>query len=817
MDAISLQTYKEKLHSNVPDELKEIKKWLLWKKDIVNGKVRKIPVRNGYPFDITQKDNLLSFNTAALLLNNGDVDGLGFAFSKDDPYTGIDLDGTENPQERQLQADIFNHFKTYSELSPSGNGLHLIVKGKIPESVTKKPFEMYSDGQYFTVTGEKIGDYGIENKQDDLRQLFEFISNKKVLQIESKCGDPQGVTHGMAHCYEILNKYNKERFSDSQIIQMVLDNQISNLLYNGIIPDGADLNELDMSLCNYIVNFGAGFEQTGRIFMSSELGKRDKVINRKDYLMKTIAKAFNKIELSSNYEFKDIKKQIEESTKIKLKSPVGKATSNSSFVCSGKTLILDKDGNEIPFIEKGNEIRESHRIVFEKVNERYNNEGFTFPPGMIGDIAKLIYAMADRPVPELALAGSIGFMAGLCGRQYNINGTGLNQYIVTIAETGTGKDAILKGINSIIGKIKDKCPAVEKMIGPCSIGSNHALLQYLSKNRYGVCILDEFADEMERFSNKRDQIGQSLKTFLTKLYTLSGKNRWLDKSVYADKLKNIGNIESPALTLLGESAPKRFFDALESDLIVQGFIPRFLIFQYDGSRTDRNIHSNNAFPDEELIDNLTTLSGNIGVMESHNTVVDVLQSKESHEVLTEFDKYCDSQIRDRNNDDVLKHLYSRGHLIAWKLAGIIAIGNDMHKPIISEDESVWACNLVKNNIEMLIDKFRNGETGTSNFDSVQLKAIKQAISQYFTMPNEEKEKYKILEAHVTNGIIPHSYFIAMLLNNPCFHREKFSANISIKRQLDICGNCGILAELPVSVAMGQYGTRQKLYQVLEAV
>ena len=63
---------------------------------------------------------------------------------------------------------------------------------------------------------------------------------------------------------------------------------------------------------------------------------------------------------------------------------------------------------------------------------------YSVPPGLVGEIAQFIYAQAPRPVPEISLAGALGMIAGIVGRAYNISGTGLNQYTLLLAPTGTG-------------------------------------------------------------------------------------------------------------------------------------------------------------------------------------------------------------------------------------------------------------------------------------------------------------------------------------------------------------------------------------------
>ncbi len=48
----------------------------------------------------------------------------------------------------------------------------------------------------------------------------------------------------------------------------------------------------------------------------------------------------------------------------------------------------------------------------------------TPPPGLVGEVAQFIYKAAPRPVPEIALVGAIGLIAGIVGRCFNISRTG---------------------------------------------------------------------------------------------------------------------------------------------------------------------------------------------------------------------------------------------------------------------------------------------------------------------------------------------------------------------------------------------------------
>lgn len=102
-----------------------------------------------------------SFEQALKRFEQGGFDGVGYVFSAEDPYTGIDLDNAVNPETGELKtwaAKIVAQFNSYTELSPSGTGVHIIIRGKLPPgrrsmSYEDGKIEAYDDRHYFTMTG----------------------------------------------------------------------------------------------------------------------------------------------------------------------------------------------------------------------------------------------------------------------------------------------------------------------------------------------------------------------------------------------------------------------------------------------------------------------------------------------------------------------------------------------------------------------------------------------------------------------------------------------------------------------------------------
>ena len=88
------------------------------------------------------------------------MEGLGFMFSKDDQITGVDLDDCRNPETGVIvpwALEIVDKLGSYTEISPSGKGLHIIVAGVLPPGLRKQDnVEMYDDVHYFAMTGHLL-------------------------------------------------------------------------------------------------------------------------------------------------------------------------------------------------------------------------------------------------------------------------------------------------------------------------------------------------------------------------------------------------------------------------------------------------------------------------------------------------------------------------------------------------------------------------------------------------------------------------------------------------------------------------------------
>ncbi len=165
--------------TNIPDELKERRQSLLWRLESkAEGGVTKIPYRvDGRRASSTNPETWTDFETAVSRFERGGFDGIGFAFTKDDPFTGIDLDDCMSLDTGEITpgaAELVRRFDSYTEITPSGEGLRVWIRAVKPAGRCSKPgLEVYDSGRYFTVTGRMLpgSRKTIEDRQGELEAL----------------------------------------------------------------------------------------------------------------------------------------------------------------------------------------------------------------------------------------------------------------------------------------------------------------------------------------------------------------------------------------------------------------------------------------------------------------------------------------------------------------------------------------------------------------------------------------------------------------------------------------------------------------------
>jgi primase-polymerase (primpol)-like protein/uncharacterized small protein (DUF1192 family) len=146
----------------IPETLRERDQWVCWREEERDGKPTKIPVTPGAGgfASSTESETWASFEAALEYTETAHADGVGFVFTDDDPIVGVDLDDCRDPETGDVDdaaLDIIERLDSYTEVSPSGTGYHVLIRGELPEGRNRRgSVELYDTARFFTVTGDHV-------------------------------------------------------------------------------------------------------------------------------------------------------------------------------------------------------------------------------------------------------------------------------------------------------------------------------------------------------------------------------------------------------------------------------------------------------------------------------------------------------------------------------------------------------------------------------------------------------------------------------------------------------------------------------------
>lgn len=809
---------------DIPAELRERRQWILWRfewrKDdpehqLKPTKIPYIPRPGCGKASVTNPADWGTFDEAVQApltcvepvdhdtpLEVSGYSGLGFVFTANDPYTGIDLDDTQGNEEAyQRQFKVFREFDSYSELSPSGKGMHIFVKGQIPGGKGRRRafIELYCQERFFTMTGNVQRDVPIAERQELLNILYEQMGPpvKEYAHVQDQA-QTETDEEIIAQARRALNG---DKFSD---------------LYDGdwvshYPGDGTgDQSRADFALIDILAYWSKNQAQVTRLFLQSQLGQRDKARSRPSYVENMVKRAYDNqpvsIDLASAREH--IQRMIAETSSA--------VYPNLPAVAFEGGAAGEPGGNPAAPVSHAPGLTSGTTNNPASAGSGDPSSPVVFPPGLVGEIASFILSVSPRPVPQISLAAAIALMSGICGRSYNVSGTGLNQYIIMLAMTGAGKDAVSVGISKLMAAVKQSVRDAGDFQGPGELVSSAGLIKWLARKPAVLSILGEFGVKMQELASPSANAHlKSLERVLLQMYSKSGAGNVFDPMAYSDIDKNTDPLHSPALTILGESVPERFYSALEEHVIASGLLPRFLVFEYLGDRQYLKEDTQKILPPLALVETMASLTAHSLSLSNQGQVVDVPMTPDAAKLFKDFDRWTTDEIN-KDKSDVNAHLWNRAHLKAMKLAAVVAVGINYHGPLITYDEANYATNEVVKQTRRMLSKFETGQIGAAVGSEIrQRQEVYKVVGRYMVNDWESQKKYGGTEAMHKAGIILDGTIQRRCIAVACFRHDKFSASGAIKRTIEYMLSTDELREIPKADMQERFGTKAKAYIAID--
>lgn len=293
----------------IPNNLKALPQWTLWaSKERVdkdgNTFLTKEPVdAAGQNIDWRNLNNLRTFDKVKSEYEQGNYNGIGFVLKADTPLVCVDLDDINDFTQMDASLHYLTNF-TYTEMSPSGTGLHLWFAGTKPDGFvgTKSGNVELFGGQdkFVTVTGHIFDEQDapttqIETRPEIIQHIVDTYFAKKTLVTHA--GDATRGSNGLSKS-DVINLI--ERFKPKTW-----------RVFNGDFSEYASQSEAVMALLNDIAFYTA-----------------------KDALM------MHDIYMSSNATYANVK---DNSRKLKYTIDKAIAGTKNSYMPKNKTMVVQDD------------------------------------------------------------------------------------------------------------------------------------------------------------------------------------------------------------------------------------------------------------------------------------------------------------------------------------------------------------------------------------------------------------------------------------------------------------------------------------------
>lgn len=278
-------------YNNLPQELRETGRFNCWRyvQKPDKEKPDKVPF-NPHTGGYGQSNNPATFaDFQSALAVAESYDGMGIGVFGELVVVDIDECVRADGAISEMAQDIVDRLDSYTETSPSGTGLRIIIKAggfkfdkeRYYINNRKNGLEIYIAGatlKFLTVTGNVIRAKGVEVRSEQLQKVLETYMLRPTT-------------------IDISNVEAQSYLTDEEIICKAMkgkDGDVFSRLWDGDTSGFVSASEADMRFAGMLAFWcGRDYDQMERIFSRSELGERNKWSARDDYRQMTLKKAIS--------------------------------------------------------------------------------------------------------------------------------------------------------------------------------------------------------------------------------------------------------------------------------------------------------------------------------------------------------------------------------------------------------------------------------------------------------------------------------------------------------------------------------------------
>ncbi len=594
----------------IPHELGRRDQWAVWTYENRDGRWTKPPysARGSYAKSNDPATWLLFFE-ARQLYEEGGFDGVGYMLSAEDPYSGIDLDDCRNPETGEIAPwaqQIVDRFKSYAEITPSGTGLRIWVRGKLPGKGRRKgSVEVYSSGRFLAVTGHHLDGTPttIEDRQAELDAFMAetFGADQSSAGLPASGWEPEELTA------EDEQAIQERRERDEQF----------DLLWQGEVGiawgDGTPYpsqSESDLALCNKLrALFGPNPGKVDAAFRKSGLmrPKWDERHGAQTYGQLTLTKALSDAPEEPTHTMteptggsNDAGDGTVAGDSLSQGATIGEATREDATTGmtgadAGSALGASEDDAEDqakPYVVPASLIplypeQETHFDEDEGIDVIKVQGGPDGSSTLVGEFVALAREIAPglpADWPVIALLAGVSVLVP----HIHFENLSLNLWMLGIAAQGTGKGNLFEAVERIVGTsgkalasngpqfadiVSEDPQAVgDRPFNLYTSGSPEGLLRTASR-KPALVLFEEAAGFFDQAAKREYQAG--IKQTLCRLYDGRGGSHQLKKA--GDSI----HVVDPHVSLVAAINKDDFVRKVTPADFTSGFLSRMLLIAAD--------------------------------------------------------------------------------------------------------------------------------------------------------------------------------------------------------------------------------------------
>lgn len=744
---------------------------------------------------------------------------IGFILHEDDPFTCIDLDVKDalthpNEPDKWTSPDDFSRYMSivstmdsYSERSRSGKGLHIWIRGKIGRGYRRDGVEIYSQERFIICTGNV---YVAKPIEDRSLILLNMVTMMRPAPAELELEEHPAIHDDWYILQTAIYAGNGAKFWD---------------LWQGKWKEYDTFpsqSEADLALMSMFTFYSDSNAQCKRLFRMSILGKREKATKNDTYLNYTLKIIRTRQAAEARAEVSGLLQAAENVRNLSREAiqdmqggvPAAPALSDpfGGTLAPRVQIPLQVPGTGEPVATPAPAATALPQLApVSALAAQAGAQGLPWPPGFVGSVAQFLYSNSILPIKEVSIAAALGLIAGICGKAWHIPKSGLNLYIVLVARSAVGKEALHDGISTLVSACIPKFPQFGNYVDFTEYASGPALIKACAQNTSFVNVSGEWGRRMKRIANEdgRDGPMATLRTQMTNLYQKSAPKSIVGGIGYSAQENNIEQLTSVAYSMVGESTPQTFYDSLTETMMEDGFLSRFLVIAYDGERPEEN-QKLVTTPDEALVTGLCTLAYQAEMSITQATSMPVNRTEQAAHMLKQFNDGASEKIRS-TNEESRRQMWNRANLKVLRVSALLAVADNPTNPIVDVHHVEWAIDLIMRDIEIMRKRLEQGDVGLG--DSSRERKLVAIIKHYLSKP--VPDGYKVPDEMRQAGIVPRPYLLARVSRASTFYNHKLGTSRALDEAIHGLLQNGHIMNVKSDKLVDQFNFHGLAFRVLQ--